>query len=55
MRGTVAFIAGVSWGSGALRCHGHSIPIKVSGIGVGAIGANSFSATGEVTNLRHTG
>jgi hypothetical protein len=52
--GKVAFIAGVSWGSGALRCHGHSIPIKVSGIGVGAIGANSYSATGEVTNLRHT-
>ena len=51
--GKVAFIAGVSWGSGTLRCHGHSIPIKVSGIGVGAIGANSYSASGEVTNLRH--
>jgi hypothetical protein len=50
--GKVAFIAGVSWGSGTLRCHGHSIPIKVSGIGVGAIGANSYSATGEVFNLK---
>src|ERR1700746_1555284 len=52
--GKVAFIAGVSWGSGTLRCHGHSIPIKVSGIGVGAIGANSYSAAGEVSNLKHT-
>jgi hypothetical protein len=52
--GKVAFIAGINWGSGTLRCNGHSTPIKVSGIGVGAIGANSYSATGTVTGLRHT-
>lgn len=50
--GKVAFIAGINWGSGVLHCHGHSLPIKVSGIGVGAIGANSYSASGTVTNIR---
>jgi len=50
--GKVAFIAGVNWGSGTLRCHGRTLAIKVNGIGVGAIGANSYSATGEVTNIK---
>jgi len=50
--GHVAFIGAVQWGSGTLRFRGRRVPIRVSGIGVGAIGANSFSASGEVYNLR---
>lgn len=51
--GHVAFIGAVQWGSGTLHVHGRTVPIKVGGIGVGAIGANSFSAEGEVYHLRH--
>jgi hypothetical protein len=51
--GSIAFIGSVQWGGGTLHTHGHSVPLKVSGIGVGAIGANSFSAEGEVYHLRH--
>ncbi|HEY1426360.1 MAG TPA: hypothetical protein VGF50_06775 [Caulobacteraceae bacterium] len=50
--GHIAFIGAVQWGSGTLHFRGHRIPISVSGIGVGAIGANSFSASGEVYHLR---
>lgn len=50
--GHIAFIGAVQWGSGTLHFRGHRVPIKVSGIGVGAIGANSFSASGEVYNLK---
>jgi len=49
--GHVAFIGAVQWGSGTLHYKGRRIPISVSGVGVGAIGANSFSARGEVFNL----
>jgi hypothetical protein len=51
--GSIAFIGSVQWGGGTLHFHGRSVPLKVSGIGVGAIGANSFSAVGEVYHLRH--
>ena len=51
--GSVAFIGQVNWGSGTLNWHGRPIPLKVSGIGVGAIGADKFDAEGEVYNLRH--
>jgi hypothetical protein len=51
--GHVAFIAGVNWGSGSLHYKGHRIPVKVSGIGVGSIGANSYSVEGEVYNLHN--
>jgi hypothetical protein len=51
--GSVAFIGSVQWGGGDLRFRGRRVPLKVSGIGVGAIGANSFSAEGEVYHLRH--
>jgi hypothetical protein len=50
--GHVAFIGAIQWGSGTLHYKGKSIPIQVSGVGVGAVGVNSFSATGDVTNLR---
>jgi len=49
--GGVAFIGSIQWGGGTLHYRGRSVPIKVNGIGVGAIGANKFSAQGEVYNL----
>ena len=49
--GHVAFIGAVQWGSGTLHFRGRRIPISVGGVGVGAIGATSFSASGEVYNL----
>ena len=51
--GSVAFLASVNWGGGTLHYHGRRIPLKVNGIGVGAIGADKFSAEGAVYNLRH--
>lgn len=49
--GSVAFIAGINWGGGALYWHGRRVPISVSGLGVGAIGATRFSAEGDVYHL----
>lgn len=49
--GHVAFIGSVQWGSGTVHYKGRRVPIKVSGVGVGAIGANSFSAAGEIYNM----
>ena len=51
--GSVAFIAGVHWGGGTLHYNGQNVPLKVSGLGVGEIGANKYSATGEVYNLHN--
>jgi hypothetical protein len=51
--GSVAFLASINWGGGTLHYHGRSIPLKVSGLGVGAIGADKFDADGEVFHLRH--
>jgi hypothetical protein len=51
----VAFIAGVNWGSGTLHYRGRRVPLKVSGIGIGSIGANSYSISGEVYNLHNAG
>ena len=50
--GSVAFLASINWGGGMLHYHGRHVPLKVNGIGVGAIGADKFSADGEVFNLR---
>jgi hypothetical protein len=49
--GSIAFLGSINWGGGTLHYNGRSIPIKVSGIGVGAIGADKFSADGTVTGL----
>jgi hypothetical protein len=49
--GSVAFLASINWGGGTLHFHGRSIPLRVNGIGVGAIGADKFSAEGEVYHL----
>jgi hypothetical protein len=51
--GSVAFLGSINWGGGTLHYAGRSVPIKVSGIGVGAIGAEKFSADGVVYNLHH--
>ena len=50
--GNAAFIAGVNWGSGVLHYRGKDIPLKVSGLSVGAIGLNKFDSSGEVYNLK---
>jgi hypothetical protein len=49
--GSVAFIAGVNWGGGTLDFRGHHYPLKVRGLGVGAIGVTKFSAAGAVYHL----
>jgi len=53
--GAVAFIAGVNWGGGHLHYRGQSIPVKVSGLSVGAIGVDKFQAKGTVYNLHKVG
>ncbi len=50
--GKVAFIAGVNWGGGTLHYKGKNIPLQVSGLSVGAVGAAKFDATGQVYNLK---
>jgi hypothetical protein len=51
--GSVAFIAGVNWGGGTLYYKGKVYPLKVGGLSVGAIGANSYDLKGTVHNLHH--
>ena len=50
--GSVAFLAGVSWGHGRVNFRGHSYRVKVRGLKVGSIGAASFNADGDVYHLR---
>jgi hypothetical protein len=52
MEGSAAFIAGVNWGGGTLRYKGKNIPLKVSGLTVGAVGVKKFDASGNVFHLR---
>ena len=49
--GSVAFVAGVSWGKGTLSYHGRTYKLKIKGLSVGDIGASKFSASGPVYNL----
>ncbi len=51
--GSVAFIAGVNWGSGKLHFGDKTLKLKVKGLSVGAIGASSYDADGEVFNLHN--
>jgi hypothetical protein len=51
---SVAFVAGVHWGSGTLRFRGKGHGLRVSRLSVGAIGANSRNVEGEVFNLPRT-
>ena len=50
--GSVAFLAGVSWGHGTVDFHGRSYRVKVRGLKIGSIGAASFNARGDVYHLR---
>jgi hypothetical protein len=50
---SLAFLGSVQWGGGHLHYNGRDIPLKVNGIGVGAIGWDKFSAEGEVYHLHH--
>ena len=50
--GSAAFIAGVNWGGGTLHYKGKDIPLKVSGLTVGAVGMKKFDASGNVYHLR---
>ena len=50
--GSVAFLAGVSWGHGRVEYRGRSYRVKVRGLKVGSIGAASFNAQGNVFHLR---
>ena len=50
--GSVAFLAGVSWGHGTVDFQGRSYRVKVRGLKVGSIGAASFNARGDVYHLR---
>ena len=50
--GSVAFLAGVSWGHGRVEYQGRSYRVKVRGLKVGSIGAASFNARGDVYHLR---
>ena len=47
----IAFIGSVHWGSGTLHYQHHEYPVTVSGLGIGAVGANNFHAEGEVYHL----
>ena len=49
--GSIAFIVAGQWGGGTLQYNGQRVPLKVNGIGIGAIGAARFSAEGEVYHL----
>jgi hypothetical protein len=50
--GSVAFIGGVNWGSGRMHYQGHRYGLKVTGLSLGAIGATSYDAVGQIYNLR---
>ena len=49
--GSVAFIAGVQWGSGTLTYHGKRYPLRVRGLSVGGLGASHYDASGIVLHL----
>ena len=53
--GSVAFLAGVSWGHGTVDFRGRAYRVKVRGLKVGSIGAASFNARGNVYHLRRIG
>jgi hypothetical protein len=50
--GRVAAGIGYSWGSGTLIFKGKRYPLTVSGIGLGSVGVNDYTAAGTVTGLQ---
>jgi hypothetical protein len=49
--GKVAAGVGYSWGSGTLIFKGKRYPLNISGIGLGSVGVNEYTASGHVTGL----
>lgn len=50
------FVVGVSGGSGVLQFAGHSYPLKIGGVSLGAtIGASKAELVGQARNLAHPG
>ncbi len=50
--GSVSAGIGYSWGSGTLTYQGKDYPFSVDGLSVGAVGATSVTASGEVYHLK---
>ncbi len=50
--GSVSAGIGYSWGSGTLTYQGKEYPFSVDGLSVGAVGATSVTASGEVYHLK---
>jgi hypothetical protein len=50
--GSVSAGIGYSWGSGTLSYQGKEYPFSVDGLSVGAVGATSVTASGEVYHLK---
>jgi outer membrane protein OmpA-like peptidoglycan-associated protein len=50
--GSVGLGFGYTWGEGALNFNGKAYPIKLSGVGIGDVGASAIDATAKVTNLK---
>ena len=50
--GKVAAGVGYSWGSGTLIFKGKRYPLNISGIGLGSVGVNGYTASGHVTGLK---
>src|SRR3984957_10000806 len=48
----ISFPGGVNWGSGRMHYQGRRYGLKVSGLSIGAIGATSYDAVGQIYNLR---
>src|SRR5216117_363527 len=51
--GSFALGIGVNWGSGTLTYKGKDYPVKVKGLSIGKVGMTSYSANGDVFNLKH--
>ena len=49
---SVAVGIGYTWGGGTLTYNGTEYPFKIEGLSVGAVGASSVTATGDVYNLK---
>jgi hypothetical protein len=50
---SIAAGIGVTWGEGTFTFKGKQYPIKVEGLGIGAVGISSVSAVGDVYNLKN--
>lgn len=50
--GSVAAGIGFSWGHGTLIFHGKRYPVTVSGVSLGSVGADGYTAAGSVYGLK---